>query len=99
MADTLRELQTEVTAWADSVYPGRSFQSIVGKLDEELAEIKKSGYADPDEFADTIILLFDLASQANIDIADAVRAKINKNKNRVWEIDPETEIMRHIGED
>lgn len=96
MSDTLRDLQTEVTAWADSVYPGRSFNSIVLKLEEELQEIKDSGYADPEEYADTLILLLDLASAYDIDIAAAVRAKIEKNKTRVWIVDPATEIMRHI---
>lgn len=96
MSDSLKELQQEISRWADSVYPNRSFSATVGKFHEEIAELEQSGHADPSEYADVIILALDLATLCGIDIEAAVRAKLEVNYQRTWAIDPETGLMSHV---
>lgn len=96
MSDSLKALQREVSEWADSVYPNRSFEATVGKFHEEIAELQQSGHADPSEYADVLILALDLATLCGIDIEKAVRDKIEINYRRRWAIDPETGLMSHL---
>lgn len=96
MGDSLKDLQREVSEWADSVYPNRSFQTTVGKFHEEIAELEQSGHADPSEFADVLILALDLATQCGIDIEAAVRAKLEVNYKRKWAVDQHTGLMSHV---
>lgn len=93
--NTIRNLQTEIKKWADSVFPNRTSSGILKKIDEEKQEIIDSGCIDPLEYADLAILILDLASINGIDIQDAVRTKLEINYARSWEIDLENGVMRH----
>ena len=96
MSDSLKALQNEVSAWADSVYPNRTFEATVGKFHEEIAELQESGHADPSEYADVLILALDLATLCGIDIEKAVRDKIEINYKRTWAVNAQTGIMSHV---
>lgn len=95
---TIRNLQREIKEWADSVYPHRTSESIIKKLEDEQKELAQSGHLDPSEFADVAILILDLASLNGIDVQDAVRKKLCINYTRTWLIDPETGVMSHVHE-
>lgn len=90
----IQDLQSEIAVWADSVYPHRTNESILRKLDEEVAELH-SDLLDPLEYADLIILILDLGRMNGIDIGQAVREKIEINNKRQWQIDPDTGVMSH----
>lgn len=92
--EQISDLQQEIAEWADSVYPHRTNESILKKLDEEVAELR-SATLDPHEYADLIILILDLGRMNGIDIGRAVREKIEINNGRQWAIDPDTGVMSH----
>ena len=96
---TIRNLQREVSAWADSVYPNRTLESVIGKLREEYQELmdalQLNGRIDPLELADVLILALDGATLARVDVQNAVREKVGINYERSWLIDPKTGLMSH----
>lgn len=92
---TIRNLQREIKEWADSVYPNRTTDSIIKKLEEERKELMDSGHLDPMEYADVAILVLDLASLNGVDVQDAVRKKLCINYTRSWLIDPDTGVLSH----
>lgn len=92
--EQVQDLQNEIAAWADSVYPHRTNDSILRKLDEEVKELH-ADLLDPHEYADLIILILDLGRMNGINIGKAVREKIEINNKRQWQIDPETGVMSH----
>lgn len=96
---TIRNLQREVSDWADSVYPNRTLESVIGKLKEEYQELMEAlslnGRIDPLELADVLILALDGATLAKVDVQNAVREKVGINYERSWLIDPKTGIMSH----
>ena len=79
----IRLLTDEIVEWADSVFPNRTPQSALLKLFEEIGELVKDP-ADGGEYADIMIMMFDLANMHRIDLAAEVRAKIEINRSRVW---------------
>lgn len=91
----VQELQSEIAQWADGLNPNRKPIGILAKLLEELAELIASDLSDPLELADVAILLLDLFHLADIDMGEAVVAKMLINKSRVWEIKPDGR-MQHV---
>ena len=90
-------LQKEIAAWADSVFPHRTARGALIKLVlEEIPELLQSGHCVPEEFADVVILVLDIAHLQGIDIGAAVRAKMEVNRKRTWKVDPETGLMNHV---
>ena len=53
---------------------------------------------DPNEYADIVILVFDLASMKGIDIESAVLAKMAINRKRTWSTDETGLFYRHTKE-
>ncbi|MBT9158764.1 MAG: hypothetical protein DDT26_00011 [Dehalococcoidia bacterium] len=96
---TIRNLQREVSEWADSVYPDRTLASVIGKMQEEYQELmdalNKNGRIDPLELADLMILALDGATLSRVDVQNAVREKVGINYTRSWLIDPKTGLMSH----
>ena len=99
---TVRDLQREVSDWADATFPDRTLESIIGKFREEYQELMDSlrdtGAIDRLELADVLILALDAATKAGIDVISAVKEKIRINRGRVWVVDPTTGLMRHVEE-
>ena len=91
----VQELQSEIAEWADRLNPDRKPIGILAKLLEELAELIASDLSDPLELADVAILLLDLFHLADIDMGEAVAAKMLINKSRTWEIKPDGR-MQHV---
>ena len=79
----IRQLTDQIVQWADSVFPDRKPESALLKLFEEVGELVRDP-ANPGEYADICIMVFDLANMHGIDLAAAIRQKIEVNRNRVW---------------
>lgn len=94
---TLKGFQQEVTRWADRVFPMRTPDEILRKMIIEVTELVEDRVT-PDEYADVLILVLDLASQHGIDIEQAVLEKMAVNERRKWARDPVTGTMQHIGD-
>lgn len=84
----LNELQEEVVYWANQAHPGRTAESTMLKLFEEIGEMI-SDPRDASEYADVIIMLLDIAWQNDIkgsDLELAVRNKMEINRARKWRV-------------
>jgi len=91
---TLRELQSEVVSWANGLMPDRTPEEAFRKLMEEEIEEMKKAPTDAMEYADAVIILLDLAYLLGIDIVEAVRSKMEINRNRKWKI--ENGLFKHV---
>lgn len=94
---TLKAFQVGITAWADRMFPDRTADEILRKMLIEVEELIEDRVT-PDEYADVVILVLDLASQYGIDIERAVLDKMAVNEHRRWRRDPATGTMQHIEE-
>ncbi|QOI69782.1 hypothetical protein IBZ20DMU1_38 [Acinetobacter phage DMU1] len=95
--DPIQQLQQMISEWADQVYPDRTVENALTKMMlHEIPELLHGKAMDPMEFADVAILLFDIAHLQGIDIAQAMRYKMEVNQHRKWEIDPATGLMSHV---
>lgn len=93
--DSISCIQAEISGWADAVFPERTPHNALCKLMlEEIPEFALS-QDDPEEYADLVILVLDIATLRGIDVGAAVRAKMEKNRSRVWAVD-ENGIMKHV---
>lgn len=94
---TVKDLQEEIKTWADQVFPDRTPYSALAKMImEEVPELLNGGQDDPGEWADLLILVLDAADLRGIDVVQAAWDKMEINKTRTWEVDPETGIMHHV---
>ncbi|WP_373081961.1 dATP/dGTP pyrophosphohydrolase domain-containing protein [Zhongshania sp.] len=93
--DVLRELQSLITDWADQVIPHRTLHDASVKLLEEVAEAFANP-GDPGELADMAILVMDMFHLAGVDMEQAIRDKMAVNKQRSWQRDPRTRILKHV---
>lgn len=76
--------------------PCRTPLSTVSKLLEELGELIASDrMKDPQELADVAILVLDLFTLQGIDMADAVRTKMEINQTRQWVVS-DNGAARHV---
>jgi hypothetical protein len=91
---SIDDLAQEIHEWANDVFPDRVVQDIFLKSVEELSEMIREPDS-PYEMADMFILLLDLAKIQGFSIEEAVRGKMEINRNRKWKIDRQTRIMRH----
>lgn len=97
MNDSISVLQSDIAAWADGLYPSRTAHTSLVKLVlEEIPEFISSGMKDPDEYADLVILILDIAHLRGIDVGKAVVGKMQRNRERVWVVNPETGVMSHV---
>lgn len=91
----IRQLQRYIHEWANDTFPRREFKTTLAKLMvEEIPEFFKNP-DDPGEFADLVILIFDLASMKGIDVENAVRDKMITNESRSWVEDETGLFYRH----
>jgi len=92
---SITDLQANIKAWADSVFPHRTAHGALCKLVlEEIPEFCLDTKSE-DEYADLLILLLDVATLNGIDVEGAVTRKMAKNRKRTWVINKETGMMRH----
>lgn len=85
----------EVTDWQHAQFPHRTAHSIATHLLEEATELHREP-TDAEEMADVLMLLAGLAHFNGIDLAQAVRAKLDKNKARIWGKPDEHGVVKHV---
>lgn len=73
--------------WANTELPDRTLKSTKAKLFEEIGELVSTDFEDEKEYADVLIVLFDLAWQHGIDLDRAVYQKMSINEAREWSRD------------
>jgi NTP pyrophosphatase (non-canonical NTP hydrolase) len=84
---SIQELQLEIADWVGPINPGRTPNSTISKLLEEIGElIASERMRDPLELADVAILVLDLFYLQEIDLAQAVKDKMLINRQRTWRI-------------
>ena len=94
----ITDLQAEIAAWADTLFPDRTVHDVTRKLVcEELPEFLLDPV--PGELADVLILVFDLANLLGIDVHQAILDKVKINANRRWRQDPDSGLMKHVKEE
>lgn len=89
-------LQEQIASWANKAFPGRTaFNATTKLILEEIPEWLQD-QDDPHEYADLVILILDIAYLKGINVKQAVLEKMEINRERVWDIDPETGFMNHV---
>lgn len=83
-AGSIGNCQRLIANWANDVFPDRTVDEAILKMNKEVAELDESKFLDAGEFADVAILLFDIAYLAGIDIERAIENKMAVNVGRVW---------------
>lgn len=96
---SLDGLTRRVIEWADRVYPHRTpYAALTKMIVEEVPELLHGGLEDPEEYADVLIMLVDLAHLQGFDIVEAAHRKMDRNERRNWAIDPDTGLLNHTDE-
>lgn len=96
MPATVDRLQAEIEAWIQPLHPERSPYGTIAKLLEEVGELIASDRMnDPLEVADVLILVLDLATLLDVDVTEAVRAKLAINAQRSW-VAADNGALRHL---
>lgn len=81
---SINELARAVHAWAADTFPNRTVSATFVKLFEEIGEVVKSP-SSGGEYADVLILLFDLALMHGVDdLQGELSKKMEINKQRHW---------------
>lgn len=96
------QVQDEINRWASGNWPNRTFKQTFDKLVyEEIPELlihyrlhKTSGI--DTELADCFILLMDLATMWEVDLAHAIYSKMQILYTEQWETDPDTGIAKRL---
>jgi len=89
----IREITARIKRWCDEVYPTRTRDQMISKLQEEFSEFAAAPL-DAFEMADIAIILFDLSDHLGFDLAKVINHKMDINKRRVWRVN-ENGILKH----
>lgn len=95
MSKSIIELEKERFEWSLKTFPDATPVSSLYKLESEIEEIKRDlwdGRREPIEYADALMCLFDSAGRNGIsvqEIFDAFETKLEINKKRVWNKNPD----------
>ena len=89
----LREITGGIKQWCDEVYPDRTKEHMVKKLQEEFKELEANPL-DAFEMADIAIILFDLCDHMGFDLAKLIKHKMDINDKRTWSVDGQG-ILKH----
>ena len=90
----IREITAAIKLWCDEVYPTRTRDQMITKLQEEFKELAERPL-DAWEMADIAIILFDLSDHLGFDLARVIHHKMDINKKRIWNIDAQG-ILHHV---
>lgn len=82
----IHEITHDINSWLEHVYPDRHPDKVFEKLFDELEELKERP-TDAWEWADVLILVFDLMHIYGIDPAKAIHWKMDVNKSREWKFE------------
>jgi hypothetical protein len=86
-------LQRDIGDWGRATFPVRDPQAIIRHIRRELDELSES--LDPEEAADCLILLAQLADVQGFSLMEAARKKHIVNLGRSWKPADEEGVYRH----
>lgn len=93
--DTLDSLRDEILAWQAETFPCATGHSISAHMLKEAKELHAQP-SDDEEMADVQMLLFGLSRGR--DLHAALRAKLEKNKRRIWGEPDADGVIQHVAE-
>lgn len=93
--NSLDYLAFEIDKWQKKQFPHRSAHSIATHLFKEAKELLDAP-TDGEEMADIFMLLVGAASFSGVDLNEAVAAKLEKNKKRVWGKPDADGVVSHV---
>ena len=92
---TMLTIQHDVGQWADATFPNSTRESILAHLVDEVAELTSSH--DAEEIADCLLLLLHLCHKRGLNAEQIVREKLEKNRHRQWDTEPnERGYFHHV---
>lgn len=101
-ADNINELIEDTGSWAEKTLPKSTELSVLKHMQEEFGELIEA--IDPEdkaeEAADILLLLCHYCYKNKINLAEAVHSKLELNKTREWEQEPNAKgYFNHIEND
>jgi hypothetical protein len=97
VVESLDALVPEIRAFQTKTFPLATPSSIAEHLRREAIELAAHP-TDGEEMADIFTLLIGSAAEAGVDLAAAVRRKLEKNKRRSWGAPDEHGVVQHVAE-
>ena len=94
--ETLDELAAEILGWQHATFTHRTRHSIATHLKKEAAELADAP-DDDSEAADCFMLALAAASEGR-DLISIVRAKLERNKRRIWGQPDVDGVVEHVAE-
>lgn len=79
----------QVTAWQDETFKDHTASGLKRKLQEEIEEFIATDYRDLEELADVCIVGTAYCKDRGSNLRDEMQKKLDKNKNRSWNLTPE----------
>lgn len=95
--DTLDGIVEETQDWQRATFPHATPLSVATHLLREAHELRDHP-TDAEEIADVVILAIAAAGANGINLAGAVRAKLEKNKARTWGVPDADGVVEHVKE-
>lgn len=84
----------EIVQWQRETFRHQGVPETAHHLKEEAVELERNPY-DEEEMADVFFLLLAVADRAGVDLAQAAAAKLEENRRRKWELQPDGS-HRHV---
>jgi NTP pyrophosphatase (non-canonical NTP hydrolase) len=85
MFTDINDITDDIQEWLREVHPDRTPDQVWSKLMEELDELQQRP-TDLYEWADVLILIFDLCEMYGLDVAKGIHWKMKINRERHWEL-------------
>ena len=77
------EITEDIQSWLSEIFPERTPDQVFDKLQEELEELRERP-TDGHEWADVLILVFDIMEMYGIDPPKSIHWKMEINRKRKW---------------
>lgn len=90
-------LQQRVVQWAEATFPNQPTEGKIAHLEDEIKEVRENPN-DGEELADCLLLLFNLAGRAGVDLLAEAEKKLAKNMKRTWGKQDERGVVHHVEE-
>lgn len=91
---SLDSIAEEVITWGQSTFPHVEAHSLAEHLRREAHELVEDS-TNASEQADIFILLVQIAHRTGVDLAEAVREKLEINKRRTWKAPDAQGVVEH----
>lgn len=93
--ESFDQLLLEIREFHVQTFPHSSATSCAIHLRREVEELLADP-TDPEEIADCLLLTAAVAIEAGVDLKDAVRRKLEKNRMRTWGVPDAEGVVEHV---